>query len=120
MRRVNGQVTVPVSAGLLADTGAYFAALTSYRDGDAAPIVERFPEATVLAIANGRQIVTDLRDIRETWSDVRFRLTLVLSEQSTDMELSDVRGTVRSRTRSTRQTNETWHPRQDSNLQPTG
>jgi hypothetical protein len=33
MRRVNGQVTLPVSAGLLADTGANFAALTSYRDG---------------------------------------------------------------------------------------
>jgi Fic family protein len=64
------QVTVPVSAGLLADTGAYFAALTSYRDGDAAPIVERFSQATVLAIANGRQLVADLRDIRETWNDV--------------------------------------------------
>jgi Fic family protein len=64
------QVTVPVSAGLLADTGAYFAALTSYRDGDAAPIVERFSQATVLALANGRQLVTDLRDIRETWNDV--------------------------------------------------
>jgi len=61
---------VPVSAGLLADTGAYFAALTSYRDGDAAPIVERFSQATVLAIANGRQLVADLRDIRETWNDV--------------------------------------------------
>jgi Fic family protein len=64
------QVTVPVSAGLLADTGAYFAALTSYREGDAVPIVERFSQATVLAIANGRQLVTDLRDIRETWNDV--------------------------------------------------
>ncbi|MCG7606245.1 MULTISPECIES: Fic family protein [Mycobacterium] len=64
------QVTVPVSAGLLADTGAYFAALTSYRDGDAAPIVERFAEATVLAIGNGRRLVTDLREIRETWNDV--------------------------------------------------
>jgi Fic family protein len=64
------QVTVPVSAGLLADTGAYFAALTSYRDGDAAPIVERFSQATVLAIANGRQLVADLRDIREAWNDV--------------------------------------------------
>ncbi len=64
------QVTVPVSAGLLADTGAYFAALTSYRDGDAAPIVERFSQATVLAIANGRQLVTELRDIRQTWSGV--------------------------------------------------
>lgn len=64
------QVTVPVSAGLLADTDAYFAALTSYRDGDAAPIVERFSQATILAIANGRQLVTDLRDIRETWNSV--------------------------------------------------
>lgn len=64
------QVTVPVSAGLLADTDAYFAALTSYRDGDAAPIVERFSQATILAIANGRQLVADLRAIRETWNDV--------------------------------------------------
>lgn len=64
------QVTVPVSAGLLADTDAYFGALTSYRDGDAAPIVECFSKATVLAIANGRQLVADLRDIRETWNDM--------------------------------------------------
>lgn len=62
------QVTVPVSAGLLADTDGYFAALTSYREGDAAPIVGRFSQATVLAIANGRQLVDELRDIRETWN----------------------------------------------------
>ena len=62
MLRNNGltrQVTVPVSAGLLADTSAYFAALTTYRDGDAAPIVERFSQASVLAIANGRQLIAD-------------------------------------------------------------
>jgi Fic family protein len=64
------QVTVPVSAGLLADTDAYFAALTTYREGDAAPIVERFSQATGLAIANGRQLITDLRDIRKHWNDV--------------------------------------------------
>jgi Fic family protein len=64
------QVTAPVSAGLLADTTAYFAALTTYREGDAAPIVERFSQATVLAIANGRQLVTDLREIREAWNGV--------------------------------------------------
>lgn len=64
------QVAVPVSAGLLADTGAYFAALTSYRDGDAGPIVERFSQAPVLAIANGRRLVADLREIRERWDDV--------------------------------------------------
>lgn len=64
------QVTVPVSAGLLADTDAYFAALTSYREGDAAPIVERFSQATILAIANGRQLVAELRAIRESWNGV--------------------------------------------------
>lgn len=64
------QVTVPVSAGLLADTDGYFAALTSYREGDAAPIVERFSHAAVLAIANGRQLITELRDIRDSWNAV--------------------------------------------------
>ena len=64
------QVTVPVSAGLLADTDSYFAALTAYRAGDAAPIIQRFSRASVLAIANGRQLVADIRGIRESWDDV--------------------------------------------------
>ena len=63
------QVTVPVSAGLLAGTDAYFDALTSYRSGDAAPIIERFTEASTLAIANGRQLIAELRGIRANWSD---------------------------------------------------
>lgn len=62
-------VTVPVSAGLLADTDGYFDALTSYRGGDAAPIVECFTQATVLAIANGRRLVAELRDIRSSWNE---------------------------------------------------
>ncbi|BBZ32678.1 Fic family protein [Mycolicibacterium confluentis] len=64
------QVTVPVSAGLLADAGAYFDALTNYREGDAAPIVERFSQAAMLAIANGRRLVTEIRDIRGAWKGV--------------------------------------------------
>lgn len=64
------QLTVPVSAGLLADTGAYFAALTSYRDGDAAPIIECFSRASRRAIDNGRLLVSDIRDIRRRWNDV--------------------------------------------------
>ena len=64
------RVTVPLSAGLLADTDSYFAALTAYRDGDAAPIIERFSQASVLAIANGRQLVVEIRGIRESWNDV--------------------------------------------------
>ncbi|MGH3265805.1 MAG: Fic family protein, partial [Trebonia sp.] len=39
------RTTVPVSAGLLADTDAYFTALTGYRAGDPSPIAGRFGEA---------------------------------------------------------------------------
>ena len=63
------QVTVPVSAGLLADTGAYFDALTSYRNGDAAPIVARFTEASIRAITNGHKLIAELRAIREDWAE---------------------------------------------------
>ena len=63
------QVTVPVSAGLLSDTDEYFAALTAYREGDLAPIVERFADASERAVANGRQLITQLREIRASWND---------------------------------------------------
>ena len=73
-KRLTRQITVPVSAGLLTDTDAYFAALGSYRDGDPAPIVERLSEASLLAVANGRQLVAELRSIRDQWnSRIRAR-----------------------------------------------
>ena len=68
-KRLTRQVTVPVSAGLLTDTGRYFDALTAYRSGDIQPIVERFAEASFDSVVNGRQLVSDLRSIREAWSD---------------------------------------------------
>ncbi|MCV7247820.1 Fic family protein [Mycobacterium koreense] len=61
-------VTVPVSAGLLTNTDAYFAALNAYRDGEAAPIAEQLSQAALLAVANGRRLVTELRDIRAGWA----------------------------------------------------
>ncbi len=60
-------VTVPVSAGLLTDTDSYFDALTRYRDGDVAPIIDAFAEAAFRAASNGRQLVHDLRAAREGW-----------------------------------------------------
>lgn len=63
------RVTVPVSAGLLADTDGYVAALTAYRRGDATPIVERFAEAIGRATANGRRLVTELREVRKSWTE---------------------------------------------------
>lgn len=62
-------ITVPMSAGLLADIDAYFATLTGYRQGDVAPIVELLAEAAFRAIANGRQLVTDLNIIRSGWNE---------------------------------------------------
>ncbi len=60
-------VTVPVSAGLLTDTAAYFDALTAYRQGDPAAIVEQLANASFAALANGRRLVLDLRAIRQRW-----------------------------------------------------
>ena len=62
-------VTLPVSAGLLTDTAAYFAALTAYRQGDLVAIVEQFSRAAFAAVTNGRQLVDDLRAIRAGWDD---------------------------------------------------
>ena len=68
-KRLTRQVTVPVSAGLLTDTGRYFDALTAYRAGDVRPIVERFAEASFDGVVNGRRLVGDLRALRAAWSD---------------------------------------------------
>ena len=62
-------VTLPVSAGLLTDTAAYFAALTAYRQGDLVAIVEQFSRAAFAAVTNGRQLVDDLRAIRAGWNE---------------------------------------------------
>jgi Fic family protein len=68
-RGLTQNVTVPVSAGLLTDTAAYFASLTSYREGDPSAIVERLASASFEATANGRRLVGDLRTIRAGWDD---------------------------------------------------
>ncbi|MGB3894171.1 MAG: Fic family protein [Mycolicibacter sinensis] len=60
-------VTVSVSAGLLADTEGYVEALTVYREGDQVPIVEKFAQASIRAIVNGRQLITELREIPSSW-----------------------------------------------------
>jgi len=63
------KVTVPVSAGLLGDTGHYFTTLTQYRQGEISPVVETLVNATFRAIDNGRQLVDELRTIRQGWND---------------------------------------------------
>lgn len=70
MLRRSGHVrhsTVPVSAGLLADTDGYFRAITAYRAGDAEPIIEAFAGAATRAVANGRQLAADTIALHDSW-----------------------------------------------------
>ncbi|MEP6815888.1 MAG: Fic family protein [Marmoricola sp.] len=66
---VTRTLTVPVSAGLLTDTSAYFRALTDYREGNLETIVLQFINASFRAIGNGRQLVDDLETVYEGWSE---------------------------------------------------
>jgi len=67
---VTRNVAVPVSAGLLRDTRAYFEALGEYRQGNPEAIVTIVSEASFSAITNGRQLVRDIQDASARWNDV--------------------------------------------------
>ena len=60
-------VAVPVSAGLLHDTGRYFEALSAYRSGDVAPIIRSIADASFAAVHNGRILVDDLETVQVEW-----------------------------------------------------
>ncbi|KQU58117.1 cell filamentation protein Fic [Rhodococcus sp. Leaf278] len=61
---VTERVTVPLSAGLLTDTAAYFASLDAYRLGDVEAIVRSLTAATFHAVTGGRRLVDDLAAAR--------------------------------------------------------
>lgn len=65
--RITRRMTVPVSAGLLANVEDYYGALGAYRGGDLNPIVSVFTQASFDACENGRTLVGDLRGIRADW-----------------------------------------------------
>lgn len=77
MLRVSGLVehgVVPVSAGLLTDTRGYHDALDAYRTGDPESIVRLFTASALKAVINATRLVSEVRDIRESWEDrVRSR-----------------------------------------------
>ncbi len=66
---VTRRLTVPVSAGLLTDTAAYFQALTAYRHGDIEPIVGQFSNASFRAVDNGRRLVEELESVHQSWTE---------------------------------------------------
>ncbi|MCW2749634.1 MAG: hypothetical protein JWR83_744 [Aeromicrobium sp.] len=63
------RTTVPVSAGLLSDTDAYYEALTAYRSGDPNPIIGEFSRAAFAAVRNSQQLATDLRTLHDGWAN---------------------------------------------------
>ena len=65
-RGLTRNVTVPVRP-VPTDTSGYFEALTAYRNGEPSAIVAELAEATFAAATNGRQLVGDLRSIRQAW-----------------------------------------------------
>ncbi|MGB2949894.1 MAG: Fic family protein [Rhodococcus sp. (in: high G+C Gram-positive bacteria)] len=78
------RVTVPLSAGLLTDTAAYFESLDEYRKEDVEPIVRRVNAATFAAVSNGRMMVDDLASARE-----RFIECIVARRESVVWRLVD-------------------------------
>lgn len=65
--RLTRSVTVPVSAGLLQDTDAYFSALTEYRAGRPDAIVTAVAEASFAAVRNGKALVADIEAAALRW-----------------------------------------------------
>src|SRR5690606_23326774 len=55
-----GSTAVPISAGLLVDVPRYFEALSSFREGDAGPIIRDFAGASRIAVTTGAQLVDAL------------------------------------------------------------
>ena len=66
-RELTHNVTVPVSAGLLSDTDAYFDSLNDYRSGNPITIIELMARASFAAIDNGRNLAADLQGYEENW-----------------------------------------------------
>ncbi|WP_370531366.1 Fic family protein [Nakamurella sp. PAMC28650] len=60
-------VTVPVSSGLLGQPDVYHRALTSFRAGSPDDMIELTADAAFRAIANGRHLVLEIRQIRVDW-----------------------------------------------------
>lgn len=71
---ITRNVTVPLSAGLLSDTTAYFQSLEEFRNGNPQPIVEAFSRAAQTSIRNGQELVNDLEAVQSGWQQKTLQL----------------------------------------------
>jgi len=61
------RATLPISAGLLADTDRYFESLNIYRTGEIEPLVSTFVDAAFSSLDNASRLAQDLAAIRDSW-----------------------------------------------------
>jgi Fic family protein len=66
-RSVARNVVMPVASGILAVRDEYFAALTSYRAGDPAPIIDVITRSARAAAIESRESVNALRSLPAEW-----------------------------------------------------
>lgn len=67
---VTRHLTVPLSAGLLADPAAYIDALEAYRDGEPEPIIREVALAARVGVEQGSRLVDELVAVRDEWGGV--------------------------------------------------
>ncbi len=68
-KRLTRTATVPISGGLLVEKDRYFDALGSFRDGNAAPIIEQFIRASLRAVRHGRWLADQVSAQQAAWRD---------------------------------------------------
>lgn len=64
------RLTVPLSAGLLHNVDAYFASLTKFRAGNPEAVIKELSDAVFASLANARELLGELRGIRQGWVQV--------------------------------------------------
>jgi Fic family protein len=80
---------LPLSAGLLHNVERYLAAMSSYQEGDIAPVVEELTDALETAVVLGGKLVREVDALLEDWNghirerrtSAMYRLPALLVEQ---------------------------------------
>lgn len=68
-RRATRHLTIPIASALVAHRERYFAALTAYRAGSAAPIIALLARSASLATDESWRAATEIEEIRQRWQE---------------------------------------------------
>lgn len=68
-RGATRRVVIPLASSVVAQRAGYFAALGSYRDGDASPLIQAFAQASMIAAQEARISAVRLAELPQRWQD---------------------------------------------------